>query len=389
MKYISTLLLSLACATTLLAQDLDFNAQTPLYPDAALSNTYTNIGSPATNVKVTLASNATTTSGLFQTNYPKRNTNGLALNMNFEENTECLTVTIAFSPGVVNPSFILYDIDRGSVGPSGASTYNYVDQVTVAGTSGPASVTPTIGASSIAGANSVVGNVITGVAAGVSPRNLVTFSGFVTEITIQYCNGANTRVNPGVQAITLGDISWDDALPVRLTLFRAQLMGDRVELGWETAAEENAQSFSVERSRDAQSFEPIGTVAAKGFSETGQLYNFTDATPLAGNNYYRLRQTDRNGAVEYSKVIVVKYEVNALYYTAAWEGGTQLIIHTNAQEPVFMVYSMQGVSQLKQVEALGTNQYRLHLVESVQPGLYLVKLQTGTTAYTRNVLIGR
>ena len=42
-------------------------------------------------------------------------------------------------------------------------------------------------------------------------------------------------------------------------------------------------------------FEPVGTVAGAGNSNTALHYQLTDDEPLPGTSYYRLKQTDFDG----------------------------------------------------------------------------------------------
>ncbi|RPD49697.1 T9SS C-terminal target domain-containing protein [Hymenobacter sediminis] len=94
-------------------------------------------------------------------------------------------------------------------------------------------------------------------------------------------------------------------LPVELVRFGAALRGQAVAVSWETALERNSAYFTVERSLNARSFEPIGRVAAAGNSTATRRYSFTDDEPAAGTAYYRLHQVDINGESAYSPVVPV------------------------------------------------------------------------------------
>ncbi len=94
-------------------------------------------------------------------------------------------------------------------------------------------------------------------------------------------------------------------LPVELISFTAENKGKSVELNWVTASEKNNNFFLVERSSDMESFSSIGTVQGAGNSNERLEYSFVDENPGTSINYYRLKQTDYDGAFEYSKVISV------------------------------------------------------------------------------------
>ncbi len=113
------------------------------------------------------------------------------------------------------------------------------------------------------------------------------------------------RFQDGVGIIRLTDFlirEVDGVLPVHLTYFNAQAIGDRVDLNWETAWERNSREFVVERSGDLKEFGTIGRVTAAGETEAKRQYSFTDATPMPGTNYYRLRSVDKDDTYEFSKV---------------------------------------------------------------------------------------
>ncbi|MGV3560708.1 hypothetical protein [Larkinella arboricola] len=372
----------LAGAGKMTAQDLDFATADGGWEPGALSKTYTGIGSPATNVTVVITG---TTSG-FQANQPNDNANGLGQNMNFTSNAQCITTTITFSPGVSNVSFLIRDVDRGALAADGSGSYNYVDQVTITGQNGATVLTPAIGAPSVAGANTVVGNVITGANNNVAPVNAISFSGVVTQVVIQYCNGPNVIANPGTQGVTIGDISWEAApLPVRLVSFRGFPGKDRIVLSWETVFEENSERFEVERSRDALSFERIGQQPAAGTTHRRQLYTFTDEHPQPGTNYYRLRQVDFDGRFEKTKPIAVQYSPDGTYWNAYFAAPQVIVAETSEPNPDFRVISVAGLPLLSRVEKMDQNRYHLHLLPTSNR-LIILQLLTKNGLISKKIL---
>jgi hypothetical protein len=97
-------------------------------------------------------------------------------------------------------------------------------------------------------------------------------------------------------------------LPAELTNFNGRMNRNReAVLNWVTTQELNNDHFSVERSADGITFSSIGTVHGAGNSSTTHYYSYTDATPIRGANYYRLRQVNIDGTHKYTPAIVVKY----------------------------------------------------------------------------------
>lgn len=96
-------------------------------------------------------------------------------------------------------------------------------------------------------------------------------------------------------------------LPVELLSFTARPVDDAfIRLDWETIQEEDNQGFYVERALATSNtsdprWQSLGFVPASGTS-SGR-YTFDDRTAQKGQTYYyRLRQTDVDGQIEYSPV---------------------------------------------------------------------------------------
>ncbi len=113
---------------------------------------------------------------------------------------------------------------------------------------------------------------------------------------------ASTGYNDLLQTVTLST-----SLPVELEAFGAHAAGADVELTWQTAFEKNNDRFIVERSKDASTWAPIGSVKGVGNSEQVSSYLFFDRSPLAGLQFYRLQQIDYNGGVGYSKIASIAF----------------------------------------------------------------------------------
>jgi hypothetical protein len=101
--------------------------------------------------------------------------------------------------------------------------------------------------------------------------------------------------NPSTWTLALGM----SPLPVELVGFNVKLQGDKVKVMWTTVVELNNDYFTVERSADGRSYEPVAYVKGKEDNFDLEDYYIEDANPLPGVSYYRLKQTDYNGQVEY------------------------------------------------------------------------------------------
>lgn len=96
------------------------------------------------------------------------------------------------------------------------------------------------------------------------------------------------------------------ATPVSLSGLTATQKDLKALLDWKTVAEHNNRGFGIERSGNAADWRSIGFVESRslnGNSSEELGYDFIDASPLAGKNYYRLRQVDLDGTASLSKVV--------------------------------------------------------------------------------------
>ena len=163
-------------------------------------------------------------------------------------------------------------------------------------------------------------------------------------------------------------------LPVTLVAFTAQAVpGPAVQLRWQTATEQAADHFEVERSLDGTSFTRLATLPAAGTSPTRQDYAYRDAAlPAAGLLYYRLRQVDQDGTSAYSPVRSVALGAAgglALYPNPAHASAT--LTGAAAGVPV-QVLDALGRSVLNTVaDATGT--VELSLPASLPGGVYFVR----------------
>lgn len=99
-------------------------------------------------------------------------------------------------------------------------------------------------------------------------------------------------------------------LPIELLMLTAETVNGVNYLHWITATETNNAYFTIERSKDGVSFEPIGKISGAGNSTKNLSYTFADEKPFEGQSYYRLMQTDFDGRYSVSPVVAAKQEKN-------------------------------------------------------------------------------
>ncbi len=175
------------------------------------------------------------------------------------------------------------------------------------------------------------------------------------------------------------------ALPVRLMNFTAAAGSSQVDLHWNTISESNNRGFTIERSADGNMFSPLAflaTKAADGNSKMAINYSYTDAAPLTGKNFYRLRQEDADGTKSYSNVELVTIVVGRAAISAFPNPVTKTLNLTGLP-PGAKVYltNLNGKVCLEQSTESGVTELDLSPINS---GLYLLQVRegNGTILYT-------
>jgi hypothetical protein len=95
------------------------------------------------------------------------------------------------------------------------------------------------------------------------------------------------------------------ALPVTLTSVKAYQKAAGIQVDWTVLTEIDISRYEVEKSINGQEFIKAGMVPAKGSIATSIDYNWYDANPVAGNNYYRIKSINKSDEVKYSTVVKV------------------------------------------------------------------------------------
>jgi hypothetical protein len=139
-----------------------------------------------------------------------------------------------------------------------------------------------------------------------SAGNIIVAGNFQASADFDPGIGTYNLTPAGDYDIFLAKYSQTIILPVSLVDFSASLTSDqKVKLNWQTASEQNASEFIIERSADGRNYASIGSVAATGNTVITNEYTFTDADPKPVN-IYRIRMMDADGKSQYSKTLMIK-----------------------------------------------------------------------------------
>lgn len=127
-------------------------------------------------------------------------------------------------------------------------------------------------------------------------------------------------------------------LPVTWNQVDVNTLENGNEVVWSTSSEQNTSHFEVEYSEDAVQFYKVSeNIPAAGNSSTTQYYKFLHESEMKPWLYYRVKQVDLYGKVDYSKIIIAKRATKLpdfkvlIYPIPLIEGDLNLDIHSIAQ----------------------------------------------------------
>ncbi|MBK7762134.1 MAG: T9SS type A sorting domain-containing protein [Bacteroidetes bacterium] len=190
----------------------------------------------------------------------------------------------------------------------------------------------------------------------------------VSSFSYFYCHTCNTPINA--------------PLPINLLSFTGKRVNSKTELNWVTSNEVNNSHFIVERSKDAKNFSNISskipTKAIGGNSTSHLNYDFTDAKPFEGHNYYRLTQVDIDGQQSKSEIVDVYFGIEAQVTLYPNPASSELNVEINSQvndKAHLKIMDATGrvIRIVDLVLVVGNNMSQINL-ESLSDGIYLVEI---------------
>jgi len=170
----------------------------------------------------------------------------------------------------------------------------------------------------------------------------------------------------------------ETSLPVDLVRYNAILQhGGKVDISWATASETNNQYFVVDRSNDGKEFARL----AKVYSQGSGAYDYfsTDKDPSSGNNYYRLKQVDKDGTEEELGVKVVNVMLEnsglSIYPNPVTGKSFTLKLPENSEEIISLeISSLDGRSIFKHKYKKNSNNLEVNLGQKINTGIYLLRV---------------
>jgi hypothetical protein len=225
-------------------------------------------------------------------------------------------------------------------------------------------------------------------------------------------NGGSVGVTSGVGSATASGFTqfspyvlvlMSNPLPVELLNFNATCLDDKIKLLWSTASESNNDYFSIDRSKDNNSWEFVTRINGAGNSNSIINYIAYDDFPyvqtLLGNMpaYYRMKQVDFNGNSKYYGPVSVTCAetpgidfdiVNVKTNETQSELAITYTAPANGERITASLFNIVGqhLFQQEQISSTGNNTIEF-LNISLSRGVYLVRLDNTEKFITRKIII--
>ena len=119
-------------------------------------------------------------------------------------------------------------------------------------------------------------------------------------------------------------------------------------LNWKVTCTATARATMIlERSGDSRNFSSINSITADAL-RCQQPFSYTDAQPLKGMNYYRLKMIDADGKVSYCGIVALLYavkgfEIISIAPNPVTDGNFKLnVTNAAASKMDISIFDMQG-----------------------------------------------
>ena len=188
------------------------------------------------------------------------------------------------------------------------------------------------------------------------------------------CGNGDVAVSGSVSGTPCATLT----LPIELISFNAAPDNGEVELTWTTASEINNDYFTIERSTDGISWEGIKQVDGSENSNVILNYSAVDENPYPGVSYYRLKQTDFNGATSHSNSVAVSLASIQIIsaYPNPSDGEISFIISSEFEDALAVRITDTKGALVKQIDfevTRGSNTLSMDMSQYIS-GNYIISL---------------
>ena len=200
-----------------------------------------------------------------------------------------------------------------------------------------------------------------------------------------YAGPCETFENGEVEDYTINITSGGNGLivdPSQAILFLSTVrLNNGVQLNWVTNTEDQNEYFEIERSADGVDFEVLRTVNSSSETAIATYYQELDDQPLAGINYYQIKQYAMDGSFKYSGVEMMMYEIDNERFNVFPNPATNEVYINMKKDAgsaaVIKIYNAKGQQMLEQIiGSIPSDPFRIDLGNYTN-GIYTITVKVG------------
>jgi hypothetical protein len=192
---------------------------------------------------------------------------------------------------------------------------------------------------------------------------------------------ANTTQNQNPLPLTFGNI-------------KGYAKNGGIQIDWSIYNEYNVDHYEIERSLNGMPpFTTLGQTAARN-TDSKSDYEWVDATPSNGNNFYRIKSVDINGKISYSTI--VRLNLN--------QSGKGILVYPNPATKGYISFQssdlQKGSYTLKIINSNGQAVYKQEFVHEggafsqtislpagIKSGMYNLQLRNGNEVTNKTFVV--
>jgi hypothetical protein len=182
-------------------------------------------------------------------------------------------------------------------------------------------------------------------------------------------------------------------LPVEMAYLSVRPDKEGITISWITLSEKGNSHFTVEKSKNGKSFNDLVRVEGAGTTSQLNSYLVTDMNPFEGVQYYRIRQTDFNGASTTSKMIAINWNSAFAFQIFPNPSRGELFANIDpqleGQTGKLIINRSDGKLHLLRDIKIEGGTYGIKLLgqkEMLKPGSYLVSLNFKDHNYSQLII---
>ena len=191
--------------------------------------------------------------------------------------------------------------------------------------------------------------------------SLIDSKGYNSTLTATFATIASADVGKAFNSLCFAPIA---PLPVGLISFNGNIENKTTNLWWTIESQQDVKQYEIEYSLNAKTFALLKTVAVNNSNQ----YQYKSTDQLGETVFYRLKITDKNGSVTYSKIITL--QTNA---------SNHLSVYPNPAKDYFVV-SQKDLKQVEVMNEIGKIVYKTEAINN--SAIYI-----STKAFTKGIYV--